>query len=364
MPRSGPSAQDIHEQSDTTVADYSVIDINRSVVQTLAANQNRSLAKAFSKSRGRNDQAVAVGDVVAVSIYEASSGGLFNQGDSASVSGGVNSQLPPQVVDPSGRISIPYVGPIKVASLTLREIEKTIQSSLGAKAIDPQVVATVADKRGTAVTVGGDVSKPGRVQLQTGAERLLDVVSLAGGTTGPAYESSVQVTRGSVKESMLLSDVVSNPRENIYLTTGDSVFISKAPRSYVIMGATMRSSEVPFGIERLSLAQAVARAGGLNDRTADPGGVFLFRFETPTIADKLSPGASARFPGQRRIPVVYRANLRDPNTLFNIQAFEVRNGDLLYIANAETAQLQKFMDLIGSGVGIVRSGEVLSNGFN
>lgn len=365
MPRVGPSANDINNAGSNVVAvsEYVLAEISQPTLQVLAQHRTSSLSRIFSKPRGNTEQRVAVGDVMNVQIYEASSGGLFTQGDAGVAAGSVSSMLPPQTVDQAGRIAVPFVGPIKVASLSVRDIEKLIQKQLAPKAIDPQVIVSVMDKRGTAVTVGGDVQKSGRVPLQTGSERLLDIISVSGGTVAPAYKSHVKLTRGSVSETMLLSDIVNNPKENVYLAAGDSIFVNKIPQSYVILGAT-RGAEVPFGLERLSLAQAVGRAGGLDDMRADPAGVYVFRYEEASIANRLDPAASAKFAGQRRIPVVYRANLRDPRALFDIQAFEVRNGDLLYVANANSAQLQKFLALVGTGMGIVRSADYMTKLFD
>lgn len=83
-----------------------------------------------------------------------------------------------------------------------------------------------------------------------------------------------------------------------------------------------------------SLAQALARSGGLVDQRADARGVFVFRFER---AD--APGGEPR-------PVVYRVDLKEPSSLFVAQQFEVQPRDVLYVANAPGAELQKFLNLL------------------
>src|SRR5262245_15503809 len=125
MPRVGPSAADVESLGNqAAVSDYVLVEINQPTVQLLAQNRRSSLARVFSKPRGAGDQRVAVGDVMNVQIYEASSGGLFTAGDAGASAGSVSSQLPPQTVDQAGRIAVPFVGPIKVASLSVRDIEK------------------------------------------------------------------------------------------------------------------------------------------------------------------------------------------------------------------------------------------------
>jgi polysaccharide export outer membrane protein len=151
-----------------------------------------------------------------------------------------------------------------------------------------------------------------------------------------------------------MADIVNNPQENIYLAAGDSVFLTKKPQSYVMLGASFKSAEIPFGLEHISLAQAVGRVGGLNDIRADASGVFVFRYEDPAVVALLRPDLAEHYAGSRGVPIVYRADLRVPDTLFSISAFEIRNRDLIYIANADSVQLLKFLQIVGTGLGITR----------
>jgi len=50
------------------------------------------------------------------------------------------------------------------------------------------------------------------------------------------------------------------------------------------------------------------------------------------------------------IAVVYRINLKDPRAFFLLPNFPMQNKDVLYVANAPAAQLQKFLNLLLSTV--------------
>ena len=128
------------------------------------------------------------------------------------------------------------------------------------------------------------------------------------------------------------------------------------PRSYLSFGATGRVAQVQFDAATVSLAEAVARVGGLDDSRANPEAVFLFRYERPNNLQALGltppgtmlPASTPVIPGaipQGR-PVVYRINMRSPQTYFAIQQFPMQDKDLIYIANAPTVQLYKFLQLI------------------
>ena len=49
-----------------------------------------------------------------------------------------------------------------------------------------------------------------------------------------------------------------------------------------------------------------------------------------------------------QVPVVYTINLKDPASFFIAQNFPMRNKDVLYVANAQATELQKFLNLVGS----------------
>ena len=100
------------------------------------------------------------------------------------------------------------------------------------------------------------------------------------------------------------------------------------------------------------MAEAVGRMGGLQDRRSDARGVFVFRY-TP-LAD-LPSESQAKWLAQgygyeADIPVVYRVNLQEANSLFWMQRFPIKNKDVLYVSNAPLAEVQKFLSFIFSPV--------------
>ncbi len=95
----------------------------------------------------------------------------------------------------------------------------------------------------------------------------------------------------------------------------------------------------------MTLAEALAKAGGLDNMTADAGGVFLFRYEDSSVAKLLDPNSKLIVSGFQ-VPVVYRLDLNQPSSFFLARYFEMRDKDILYIANHPLADLGKFLVLI------------------
>jgi len=193
----------------------------------------------------------------------------------------------------------------------------------------------------------GDVNNSVRMPLTPRGEHLLDALAVAGGTKDPVEKMSLQVTRGDGVYSLPLETVIRDPRQNIPLRAGDVVTALFQPLSFTALGATGKSDEINFEARGISLAQALARAGGLVDTRSNAEGVFIFRFES-----KQALGFSADVPTtpDGRVPVIYRVDLKDPRSFFVAQSFPMENKDVLYIANAPGSELQQFLNLLLSTI--------------
>jgi hypothetical protein len=104
---------------------------------------------------------------------------------------------------------------------------------------------------------------------------------------------------------------------------------------------------MPFEAPELSLAQAIGKAKGLIDSRSDAAGVFVFRYEPIAIAQALDPYSPLLSQG-RDVPVVYRLSLADPAGFFAAQRFMMRDGDVLYVSNASTHEIQKVLGMFGA----------------
>ncbi len=87
----------------------------------------------------------------------------------------------------------------------------------------------------------------------------------------------------------------------------------------------------------------MARSGGLDDNRADPGGVFIFRFEDASLVEEPSGQLSAN----GKLPVVYQVDFNDPGAFFVTQNFPVQDKDVIYVANMPSAELEKFLRMVG-----------------
>ena len=367
MPAAGPDASAIVATSEAAGATYQVVDVTPALAEALAAPPQASLSETFGQAGGAPDIRIGVGDTLVVTIFEAASGGLFSGSPGTLGEAAKSISMPPQPVSRAGTVSVPYVGAVQAAGRTPAEVQATIEAALQDKAIEPQVIVTVASPESTFVTVSGDVGASGRIPLSLGGDRLLDVIAAAGGATSGAYETQVRLTRGAQSATLPLARIVEDPGENVYLRPDDQVFVYKDAETYTVLGAAARNASVPFDAGRLTLAEVVGRSGGLVDDRADPDGVFVFRHEAPDLyaAAAQSQGHAAAIPAAAQpagVPVVYRFDFQQPGALFAAQRFVMRDNDLVYVSNAPAADLQKFLSIIGSGLGTARTSTTVVNG--
>src|SRR5262245_32813774 len=165
MPTSGASSWDVWAgQHDPKNIPYAFVRVTPKVATVLAKAAPRLVAEFQDRSRPR-DIRFGIGDIVSVTIFEASSGGLFIPAE-AGVRPGNFISIPNQAVDVNGNISIPYAGAIRARGRTQVEVQQAIIDALKDRAIEPQVVVSLIEQRTSLISVLGDVTRPSRVPAQ------------------------------------------------------------------------------------------------------------------------------------------------------------------------------------------------------
>lgn len=341
LPASGPTASQIirSTSSSANTIGFRLEEIDANVLRSVSESQKSFDAGqptlAPMAQSGRNDT-VGPGDVLAISVYEV---GVALFGGGRAIAEGFDPSargetFPSIVVDKNGTIALPYVGRIAVAGRTPSEIEDMIERGLKGQSQNPQALVTVKENITNTVFVSGDVRRPGRFELTLGAERLLDAIASSGGAANTAEDTIVRFTRAGTTIEERLGRIRAGQVDDLVLLPGDRIELIKRPRTYIVLGATSRVQQVNFETGDVSLAEAIARAGGPSDTVADPSAIFLFRYD-PTSGET---GAD--------VPVVYRLNLMKATSYFLAQRFEVRDKDVIYIGNAAANQPAKLVSIV------------------
>ena len=181
-------------------------------------------------------------------------------------------------VSDAGEISLPLVGSIKVAGLSIRDAEKLVAKDLerGGYFNDPQVSIFDRESATLGISVLGEVQKPGIYPLP-GARTLFDAISAAGGTTAKAG-STVTVTHRSQADQPttlpLSYSADASARSNVPVFPGDTIAVSKAGIVYVV-GDVRLPSGVVMENSRITVLKAIAMAQGTNPTAALNGSKLI-----------------------------------------------------------------------------------------
>jgi polysaccharide biosynthesis/export protein len=345
LPSYGPRSIDVRTHStEPDALPYASVRLTPEVVDILASHDPR-LANVFDDRRPPPALRFGVGDIVAVTIFEAAAGGLFIPIE-AGVRPGNFVTLPAQRVDNRGNITVPYAGSIRAVDRTPTEVQEAIVAALKNRAIEPQAVVALTEQRTSLISVLGDVNGPARFPANAEGERVLDAITRGGGPKSQGFDTWVMLERGGRRATAPFGALVYEPSNNIWVHPNDTIYLYREPQTFVAFGAFSGSSTATQGLYtfdawRLSLAEAVAKAGGLSDTTADPASVFLYRGETREVAQLFGVDCSP-FTGPI-IPVVYTVNFHDPTGYFLATKMQMRNKDVLYISNSGSVEASKLM---------------------
>ncbi len=343
FPTSGPASSDVRgEKSDPQGLPYALVRITPEVVKILE-NKAPRIARVFPDRGGPGEIRLGVGDVVSVTVFEMAAGGLFIPAE-AGVRPGNFVTLPNQAVDSTGNITVPYAGTVRAKGRTNVEVQKAIVDALQDRALEPQVIVALVEQRASSVSVLGDVGTPSRFPANPNGERLLDVIARAGGPKNPGYDTWVKLERQGRQATAPFAALVDEPTNNVYVRPNDTIYVFTEPRTFTAFGASGLQGHIPFAAWRITLAEAIAKVGGLNDALADPSSVFLYRGEPREVAELLGVDSS-RFSGPI-IPIIFNLNLRDPSGYFLASSFEMRNKDVVFTSNAVAVESTKFLTYV------------------
>ena len=221
-----------------------------------------------------------------------------------------------RLVDDDGTVYVPLAGKVQAAGLTIGDFRDRLTAALREFVHDPQVEVQVSDYHSQRVFVAGQVHTPGAVPITSVPMHVTDALAQTGGAQGDANLAGVRLTRDGKTVTLDLDRLYyeGDQAANILLKHGDVLTVPdrqsqkiyvlgevNAPRSYIL-----RRGEV-------SLAEALADAGGPNAVAASTAHIYLLRLDD---AGK---------------PKVYHLDARQPAALMLAEALPVQAGDLVVV---------------------------------
>ncbi len=306
----------------------------------------------FTDRRDAADIRIGLGDTIRVTIFEAGSGGLFVPA-SGSLSSGNFVSMPDQEVDRTGSITVPYAakgkdgGVIKVYNRRPIEVQADIERRLADRAIEPQAVVTIINRTSNLYSVIGDVNAPGRFNVPQGGIRILDAIGMAGGLNGTDYETLVTLQRDGKSSTARIVSLLDQPQNNVFVRPSDILSLKKEELYYNVLGAVTESGRISLNEEKVTLADAISRAGGLDIERSEAKSVLIYRDESKsTLRDIGAKVEGPELSSRDKVPTVYRVNLRDPNGIFVAQKLQLRHNDMVYVDNHPIVGTSRILSII------------------
>jgi polysaccharide export outer membrane protein len=259
----------------------------------------------------------------------------------------------PAQIDNNGSVTLPMIGSVHAAGLTVEQFQANLVIAYKKYFKDPQVTVQVNEFHSQPVSVAGNVTTPGVVQLK-GNRNLMEVIGQAGGLRADAGDT-VLITRnlsegpipvqGAFTDStgkysiahINIRSVMSgkDPEGNIMIKPHDVITVNRARMVYVLGNVTRPGGYVMSENETMSVTQAVALAGGW-DKTAALSSARILRAD----------GGAQR----EQIPLNVKKIMENKSP-----DLELRPDDIVYVPNSLGKQMgaRGLEAAIGLGTGVL-----------
>jgi polysaccharide export outer membrane protein len=237
------------------------------------------------------------------------------------------------VIDGQGDLTFPYVSrPIHAAGMSVHELQRRLDSELSKVFRQPQITVRVASYRSSQVYVDGEVRAPGGETINDIPMTLTEAINRAGGFTPNADRSHLTLTRNGTSYPIDLTLLIKNDKnpQDIMLQPGDMLRVTgRDENTAYVMGEVNKPTAVaPTTDGKLTLSEALAQAGFLNQNTANPRQLYVIRQE------------------KDKKPQVYHLDSASPVSMLLANQFDLQPKDVVYVDNGPLVRFNRVLSLL------------------
>lgn len=241
-----------------------------------------------------------------------------------------------------GTIFFPFIGDVHVEGMTTYEVRRKVSDLLAEYIADPQVNVLVARYASQRVYVTGSIANPTVLTLTESPLTVLDAVAAAGLGEGrfvgqgrtPDLRNATLTRNGELLPLSLFALLrESDMTQNYLLRGGDVIYIPPAlDQTISIFGEVRNPQSLTMGDVQYSLTDVISFAGGLDQTTAEPTGVFVLR---------------PKGPQDTKLASVYQLDLsRAAAGLMLGARFPVQPRDVVFVTAAPLERWNRVIDLL------------------
>lgn len=191
-----------------------------------------------------------------------------------------SSRVTGHLVDTMGNIFFPHVGELNVAGKTISQIRTELTVKLSMYIPDPQLDVRVSAYRSKRVFVLGQVENGGAVTINDTPMRILDAITMTEGVTEEADLENVKLVRNGKSINIDLAEIFfnGNLEQNYLLQDEDVIHVPDTENKKIYMiGEFREPGSHHLRNHRVTLADAIDSAKGLNPNTSNANYVLIFR---------------------------------------------------------------------------------------
>ena len=226
-----------------------------------------------------------------------------------------------------GKIFYPYAGLQDVGGLTAREIRLKLTEALTRYIKEPQLEVRVVEYQSQPIVVGGEVGTAGLQYLTSRPMRVIEAIELAGGLNDKANKQVVYLTRGDKTYKLPLAEMLmaTGQAHGILLKAEDQIYVPDNSTSKVFMLGELPQKSIPIDYNGMSLADAVAAAGGINLTFAKASEVYVIR-KKKGVAEPVDGALTSD-----EIEVFW-LDARSPDAFLLADSFVLAPRDIVYVS--------------------------------
>lgn len=203
-------------------------------------------------------------------------------------------------INAEGRIAHPNIGVLDAAGLTLAQLKEQLAQRLAGKYTPDELEISVGDPFRTAITVTGEVRRPGTYIAYT-SQFVSEVIEMAGGLTGAASTRYIELKGGprTVPVDLEKAAYLGNATADPCVYGGYVIHVPPRRDSLVnILGQVRMPRQVEF-VAGESVHDLLALAGGVR-RGADPTNIQILQPNGTEIAgtEQVIPGCMLIVPAR------------------------------------------------------------------
>jgi polysaccharide export outer membrane protein len=235
------------------------------------------------------------------------------------------------VIGDDGTIFYPYVGVIRVEGMTIEQLRDTLTRRLAHYIENPQLDVRVVSFRSKKVYVVGEVKQPGIQAITDVPMTVVEAINRSGGVNQTTSDMArVTVSRGGevIKINLLALYEDGDLSQNILLKNGDVLNVPDNNLNKVfVIGEVLKPSSQFIDKGRMTLAEALGDAGGVDPLSANAGQIYVIRS------------------GQGK-PEIFHLNASSPDAMLLAHDFRLAARDVVYVDPAQVTRWNRVITQI------------------